>query len=303
MARGHREEPRRNQPKRRRARRKKFLRVGAGVLITLLLVLGIPYQITRMSMNAIIQAGTAALPPRATPMTRAPRPIPTPVPSIIPAREELPSPMPTPTPRSYDKMIALTFDDGPGLFSTENILWTLEKAGARATFFLLGENAQARPELARRIAEAGHQIGTHTHSHKSLIRLSPGEMRKEVALSLDSLQRAAGVRPVLLRPPYGNVNDSVRENMAGMGLPLICWSLDTRDWESRDAEKVYQEVMGSVRDGDIILMHDLYDSTAEAVARLVPELMEAGYELVTLDELFAAKGLSLEAGTVYHSAR
>jgi len=99
------------------------------------------------------------------------------------------------------------------------------------------------------------------------------------------------------------VNDSVRENMAGMSLPLICWSLDTRDWESRDAEKVYQEVMGNVRDGDIILMHDLYDSTAEAVARLVPELMEAGYELVTLDELFAAKGLSLEAGTVYHSAR
>ena len=293
--------------KKRPSRRGKFLFPLGAVALALVLVMGVPYLLAQASLDAVISAAAATASPTRMPLwtaqpaapTPSPTPQPTPQPTPVPAPEQAASAQPD-QPDPQGKMIALTFDDGPGVKATARILAALEEVGGRATFFMLGENAAAHPNLARQVAHAGHLVGTHTNSHKSLIRLTAKEMLQEVELSLDNIQKATGVRPAILRPPYGNVNDLVKETL---DLPLVNWSVDTRDWDSRDAQKVYDHILANVRDGDIVLMHDIYDSTAEAVEMVLPELVKRGYQLVTVEELFAYKGLSLKAGKVYYNGR
>lgn len=293
--------------KKRPSRRGKFLFPLGAVALALVLVMGVPYLLAQASLDAVISAAAATASPTRMPLwtaqpaapTPSPTPQPTPQPTPVPAPEQAASAQPD-QPDPQGKMIALTFDDGPGVKATARILAALEEVGGRATFFMLGENAAAHPDLARQVAQAGHLVGTHTNSHKSLIRLTAKEMLQEVELSLDNIQKATGVRPAILRPPYGNVNDLVKETL---DLPLVNWSVDTRDWDSRDAQKVYDHILANVRDGDIVLMHDIYDSTAEAVEMVLPELVKRGYQLVTVEELFAYKGLSLKAGKVYYNGR
>ena len=293
--------------KKRPSRRGKFLFPLGAVALALVLVMGVPYLLAQASLDAVISAAAATASPTRMPLwtaqpaapTPSPTPQPTPQPTPVPAPEQAASAQPD-QPDPQGKMIALTFDDGPGVKATARILAALEEVGGRATFFMLGENAAAHPDLARQVAQAGHLVGTHTNSHKSLIRLTAKEMLQEVELSLDNIQKATGVRPAILRPPYGNVNDLVKQTL---DLPLVNWSVDTRDWESRDAQKVYDHILANVRDGDIVLMHDIYDSTAEAVEMVLPELVKRGYQLVTVEELFAYKGLSLKAGKVYYNGR
>ena len=293
--------------KKRPSRRGKFLFPLGAVALALVLVMGVPYLLAQASLDAVISAAAATASPTRMPLwtaqpaapTPSPTPQPTPQPTPVPAPGQAASAQPD-QPDPQGKMIALTFDDGPGVKATARILAALEEVGGRATFFMLGENAAAHPDLARQVAQAGHLVGTHTNSHKSLIRLTAQEMLQEVELSLDNIEKAAGVRPTILRPPYGNVNDLVKETL---DLPLVNWSVDTRDWDSRDAQKVYDHILANVRDGDIVLMHDIYDSTAEAVEMVLPELVKRGYQLVTVEELFAYKGLSLKAGKVYYNGR
>lgn len=293
--------------KKRPSRRGKFLFPLGAVALALVLVMGVPYLLAQASLDAVISAAAATASPTRMPLwtaqpaapTPSPTPQPTPQPTPVPAPGQAASAQPD-QPDPQGKMIALTFDDGPGVKATARILAALEEVGGRATFFMLGENAAAHPDLARQVAQAGHLVGTHTNSHKSLIRLTAQEMLQEVELSLDNIQKATGVRPTILRPPYGNVNDLVKETL---DLPLVNWSVDTRDWDSRDAQKVYDHILANVRDGDIVLMHDIYDSTAEAVEMVLPELVKRGYQLVTVEELFAYKGLSLKAGKVYYNGR
>ena len=293
--------------KKRPSRRGKFLFPLGAVALALVLVMGVPYLLAQASLDAVISAAAATASPTRMPLwtaqpaapTPSPTPQPTPQPTPVPAPEQAASAQPD-QPDPQGKMIALTFDDGPGVKATARILAALEEVGGRATFFMLGENAAAHPDLARQVAQAGHLVGTHTNSHKSLIRLTAKEMLQEVELSLDNIQKATGVRPAILRPPYGNVNDLVKQTL---DLPLVNWSVDTRDWDSRDAQKVYDHILANVRDGDIVLMHDIYDSTAEAVEMVLPELVKRGYQLVTVEELFAYKGLSLKAGKVYYNGR
>lgn len=293
--------------KKRPSRRGKFLFPLGAVALALVLVMGVPYLLAQASLDAVISAAAATASPTRMPLwtaqpaapTPSPTPQPTPQPTPVPAPGQAASAQPDQL-DPQGKMIALTFDDGPGVKATARILAALEEVGGRATFFMLGENAAAHPDLARQVAQAGHLVGTHTNSHKSLIRLTAKEMLQEVELSLDNIQKATGVRPAILRPPYGNVNDLVKETL---DLPLVNWSVDTRDWDSRDAQKVYDHILANVRDGDIVLMHDIYDSTAEAVEMVLPELVKRGYQLVTVEELFAYKGLSLKAGKVYYNGR
>ncbi|HIS00964.1 MAG TPA: polysaccharide deacetylase family protein [Candidatus Excrementavichristensenella intestinipullorum] len=293
--------------KKRPSRRGKFLFPLGAVALALVLVMGVPYLLAQASLDAVISAAAATASPTRMPLwtaqpaapTPSPTPQPTPQPTPVPAPGQAASAQPD-QPDPQGKMIALTFDDGPGVKATARILAALEEVGGRATFFMLGENAAAHPDLARQVAQAGHLVGTHTNSHKSLIRLTAKEMLQEVELSLDNIQKATGVRPAILRPPYGNVNDLVKQTL---DLPLVNWSVDTRDWDSRDAQKVYDHILANVRDGDIVLMHDIYDSTAEAVEMVLPELVKRGYQLVTVEELFAYKGLSLKAGKVYYNGR
>lgn len=198
------------------------------------------------------------------------------------------------------KLVALTFDDGPYTKVTNRILDVLEANGARATFFVVGERLDTYSDTLKREAALGNQIGNHTYGHPNLNKLSAGKIKEQISKTNEKLNRYITTgEVVMLRPPYGNANETVR---ATVTVPMINWSLDSRDWESRDAEKIIKTVLDSVKDGDVVLMHDLYESTAQAVEYLVPELIQRGFELVTVEEMFAAKKVELKGGVVYHSA-
>lgn len=196
-------------------------------------------------------------------------------------------------------MIALTFDDGPYSPVTGRILDTLEACGGRATFFVEGDRVNGCAPVVRRAVELGCQIGIHTWDHQRLMTaLSDNEICAQLAATADEVTRAAGVTPTLCRPVGGVVNDAVCE---AIDYPMILWSVDTRDWESQNADAVSAQILGAVQDGDVVLMHDLYPSTAEAVERIVPALLEQGYALVTVEELAARRGAQLQSHICYFS--
>lgn len=182
-------------------------------------------------------------------------------------------------------MVALTFDDGPSKRYTPAILDALKEHSANATFFVLGNNAENFPDLLRRMVLEGNEIGNHTFSHKQLTTLSKEHIEEEIVATQESIYGITHQYPDVIRPPYGSKNKTVME--CAKGRRVVTWSLDTRDWYDRDAKVIVERVMNTVQDGDIILMHDLYPSTAAAVAILIPELQEKGYQLVTVSELYA----------------
>ncbi|MCR4625911.1 MAG: polysaccharide deacetylase family protein [Lachnospiraceae bacterium] len=195
-------------------------------------------------------------------------------------------------------IVALSFDDGPSA-NTASIIETLTEYGAHATFFMVGENVNMYPERVKMVYDAGCEVGNHTVSHKALDKLTKEQVTKEIEDNQKNINAALGVTiNSLVRPPYGNVSDTVRE---AAEHPLINWSVDTLDWKSRNADSVFEEVKKSTRDGSIILMHDLYASTAEAVKKVVPWLVEQGYQICSVSEMFAARGVPLENGHVYNS--
>lgn len=195
-------------------------------------------------------------------------------------------------------VIALTFDDGPFTPVTNRIVDVLLEYNAGATFFVVGSRIDMYSDTLKRVYESGFEVASHTWSHKNLNGLSPEEVLKELDDTREKLNACVPVGDVLLRPPYGSANESVRELA---GTPLINWSLDSEDWKSRDADTVIQHVLSTVKDGDIILMHDLYECTAGAVEYLVPELIARGYRLVSVSELFRCKGIPLEEGILYRN--
>lgn len=197
-------------------------------------------------------------------------------------------------------MIALTFDDGPQPKVTNRILDILKQYNSRATFFVVGNRLNNFPDTLQRIVRENSEIGSHTYNHKSLSMLSKKVMKKEVTEVDKVLESIIGTKTAILRPPYGAVNDTVRE---GVNKPMIYWSVDTEDWKSRDTDKIVKHVMSNVKDGDVILFHDLYDTTAAAIEILVPKLVEQGYQIVTVSEMYEAKGIKLEPGKVYYNAR
>lgn len=194
-------------------------------------------------------------------------------------------------------MVALTFDDGPSKF-TPRILDSLEKHGAKATFFVIGRSARANPAIVKRAYDLGMEIGNHTMNHPDLKKLSASGIKNELSKAENAVVSATGAAPTLIRPPYGNYNKTVS---SVANAPLILWSIDTLDWKTRDADKTVDTVLKEVKDGSIILMHDLYESSADAAARLIPELISRGYRLVTVSEMAEAKGYSLNNGTAYRS--
>lgn len=196
-------------------------------------------------------------------------------------------------------MVALTFDDGPHYKYTKNILNSLKKYNAVATFFVLGDRAEKNKDIIKCMAENGNQIGNHTYDHKYLTKLSTTEINNEINKTSDIIYNITNIRPSVLRPTYGAVNDNVKLNT---NVPLILWSVDTRDWQSRDEKSVVNKALKNVKDGEIILMHDIYKSTASAADVIIKELTSKGYQLVTVDELFHAKEVKLVKGTVYSHA-
>ncbi len=289
--------------KRQQELRRRFYWVGGALALLLLLVFSLP----------LLMNGGAPRKTGADPVSRPEAlytPVPTPVPSPTPIPGPTPEPTPEPTPYAFHtsgraikaekKMIALTFDDGPNGKVTQKILDILDKNKAKATFFMLGSRALDNPSMVKKVAEAGHQIGTHTHDHKSLIRLTPDEMLAEVEKSKWAINESGGGIPTLLRPPYGNTDDVVRETIH---MPMINWSVDTLDWKTKNAKAVYKHLTEDVKDGDIVLMHDLYGTTADALQKALPKLRERGFQFVTIDELFQARDGALKLGTVYKSGQ
>ena len=193
-------------------------------------------------------------------------------------------------------MVALTFDDGPGRF-TDKLLDCLEENNAKATFFMLGENAEKYPDVIKRLYDSGMELGNHTYDHQMLPSLSSEQVTEEIGKTNSIIENAAGVPADSLRPPGGSFNESVQE-LAGM--PIIKWSLDTKDWKTKSADTTYQKVIDNVQDGSVVLMHDIHEWSIEASLRLIPELVEKGYKLVTVQELAAAKGIELKDGEVYY---
>lgn len=192
-------------------------------------------------------------------------------------------------------MIALTFDDGPGP-RTEELLEVLKKNNARATFFMLGMNAANYQDTIKKMKEAECELGNHSYDHPLFTTLDEEGIRKQIGDTNSMISEAAGQAATVLRPPYGVVNDQVKANA---GMPMILWTMDTLDWKDRDARTIVDKVLASAQDGAIILLHDIYGTTIDAVTELVPELIERGYQIVTVSEMAEARGINLENGGVY----
>ena len=196
-----------------------------------------------------------------------------------------------------NKMIALTFDDGPGKH-TERLLNILKDNNAKATFFMVGANLDGDyGHLAQRMKDEGHELGNHTYDHADLTKLSGDDLRWELDEVDEALGKvASGAKTVSTRPPYGAVNDTVLE---ALNMPSILWNVDTNDWQTRNAEKITEVVMGA-KVGDIVLMHDIHQETVDACETIIPKLIAAGFELVTVDELAKVNGVELQDGKSYY---
>lgn len=197
------------------------------------------------------------------------------------------------------KMIALTFDDGPN-YNTSKVIDVLNKYDIKATFFVLGSRAINNKDILKKMADSGMEIGNHTYNHLLLTKYDENKIRSEIEDTSEVIYSATKKRPKLLRPSYGSVNNKIKK-VANM--PIIIWDIDTLDWKYHNSKRITSRVVNKVRDGDIILMHDIYSASLNALSNIIPILQDNGYEFVTIDELFYYKGISLENGKVYGYAR
>jgi len=195
-------------------------------------------------------------------------------------------------------MIALTFDDGPMPSVGNRIMDCLAQYNGRATFFLVGDRVPIYADEVRRMAAEGHEAANHTMNHKYLQKLSAAEIQSQVSRCSDVIESVCGVRPAVMRLPGGSHNAVV---LANTNMPMIQWDIDTLDWKTRNAQSTVNAVLGKVKDGDIVLMHELYSQTGDAALQIIPALSEQGYQLVTVSEMAAAKGVNLQAGKLYSS--
>lgn len=192
-------------------------------------------------------------------------------------------------------MIALTFDDGPGK-RTNELLDVLEKYNAHATFFVLGQKVENYPDEIKKMQKIGCEVGNHSYDHDDLSKLKKKGLQKQLKKTNDLVKDITGHGVNLLRPPYGAISDIMKDQLE---MPMILWNIDTLDWKTRDAKKTIDSVMEDVKDGDIILLHDIHSETIDAAMKLIPLLQEEGYQLVTVSEMAAAKGIALEGGEKY----
>lgn len=208
---------------------------------------------------------------------------------------------PEATPQQRPKAVALTFDDGPSRANDGKILNALQKYGAHATFFVLGDRARVDGDILQMYLAAGCEIGSHSWNHPKLSKMKWKKVERQLTKTNDMVSKLAnGYQISFLRPPYGLISNTMRKKLK---MPMILWSLDTEDWKSRNAKKIFRKVKNNVQDGDIILMHDIYGTTAEAVEKVVPWLQDQGYDILTVSALMARKGKILENGKAYTDGR
>lgn len=192
--------------------------------------------------------------------------------------------------------VALTFDDGPKPSTTTALLDGLAQRGVHATFFVIGENVEGNELLLQRMEGEGHQIGLHTYHHKCLDGLNAADLYAEVNSLKESLTALLGRESFMLRPPYGLMSGA---NRALVDAPIVLWSVDPEDWSDRNTQRQVSVILDNVKDGDIILLHDIYPSSVDTALQVVDALMAQGYHFVTVEQLFAIRGKTPENGKVY----
>lgn len=193
------------------------------------------------------------------------------------------------------KMVALTYDDGPSIY-TPRILKTLKENNSVATFFVVGNRVPMYSDTVKKAYDMGCEIGNHTYEHKSLPTLSETEVKRQISKTNKEVKKAIGEKPVIMRPTGGATNTNIKK---WVGMPSIIWSVDTLDWKTRNADSTRRAVLNRVKDGDIVLMHDLYSATATASETIIPELVRRGYQLVTVSELAECRDGMKETGAYY----
>jgi peptidoglycan/xylan/chitin deacetylase (PgdA/CDA1 family) len=206
-----------------------------------------------------------------------------------------PSPAPTPAkPATYAQVrvdqpyIAMTFDDGPSAENTPRLLEMLKQRNIKATFFLIGQNVAANPDLVRRILADGHEIGNHSWTHPQLSKLSDDRVTMEITKTQAAIKDASGFTPTLLRPPYGAITPRQREWVEDrFGLNVILWSVDPFDWKRPGASVITQRILSQVRPGAIILSHDIHKQTVDAMPATLDGLIAKGYKFATVSQLIA----------------
>lgn len=194
------------------------------------------------------------------------------------------------------KMVALTYDDGPSIY-TPRVLKTLKGNNAVATFFVVGNRVPTYSDTVKKAHDMGCEIGNHTYEHKNLTRVSEAEVRRQISRTNKNVKKVTGQTPVIMRPTGGATNANVKQ---WVGMPSIIWSIDTLDWKTRNAGSTKKAVLDHVKDGDIVLMHDLYSATASASETIIPELVKRGYQLVTVSELAECRGGMKETGAYFN---
>ena len=198
------------------------------------------------------------------------------------------------------KIVALTFDDGPGPYTAE-LLDFLQQEGVRATFFVLGTRVDSYPKLIRRMAAEGHEVGNHSNAHNMLHRMDLVGVRKEMGKCAEKIEKLLGYRPSVMRCPGGNTSSIVTQYAQEAGIPVAYWSVDTRDWESRNKDAILNVAFGKngIKDGSIVLMHDIYKTTVDAAKEMILRLKKEGYTFVTVSELIEARRGGIVAGKQY----
>ncbi|MFR7019774.1 polysaccharide deacetylase family protein, partial [Streptococcus pneumoniae] len=193
------------------------------------------------------------------------------------------------------KVVALTFDDGPNPATTPQVLETLAKYDIKATFFVLGKNVSGNEDLVKRIKSEGHVVGNHSWSHPILSQLSLDEAKKQITDTEDVLTKVLGSSSKLMRPPYGAITDDIRNSL---DLSFIMWDVDSLDWKSKNEASILTEIQHQVANGSIVLMHDIHSPTVNALPRVIEYLKNQGYTFVTIPEMLNTR---LKAHELYYS--
>ncbi len=194
------------------------------------------------------------------------------------------------------KRIAFTFDDGPNVGTSERILDAFKGQDGSATFFVVASRISGREYIVQRALEEGHELGNHSFNHPNLTELGVEGFLEEINSGQEEIYAATGVYPQILRPTYGSVNDEMKANVP---MPMVNWNLDTHDWSSKDAEAIAEIILEEARDGSIVLMHDIYPESADAIELVLPKLAEKGFVFLSISELFESAGIQLQAGGLY----
>lgn len=207
--------------------------------------------------------------------------------------------LPLPVRAAETKYVALTFDDGPSGKYTRRLLDGLYDRGAKATFLLCGYRIREYPDIAQRMVDEGHEIGIHGYSHDSMKTMSRRSIAEEIADTRALLPQGCRVR--FLRPPGGFCTDGVRQVAQVQGLSILSWSVDPKDWAVKDAAAIQSTVLKKVKDGDVVLLHDMSASSVDAALAIADALTEKGFSLVTVSELAKQRGIQPKPGQMYTS--